>query len=167
MATTKPLTDAITALTTYANSVTGASDTTLSDAVGTLAAGYGGGGGIEKITGSVQGNGTNTISFTFPKKPKIIAIYREDFKAIQAVADRAQAVTLFMDGFGGASVYSNAGASALANGGVVLGNNNITSTTTPGVNRCGYVDGTLYIKSGNNATLWSASLTYNYEIYVE
>lgn len=40
-----PLTDAINALTTYANTVTGASDTTLSDAVGTLAAGYGGGGG--------------------------------------------------------------------------------------------------------------------------
>lgn len=42
-----PLTDAINALTTYANSVTGASDTTLSDAVDTLAAGYGGGGGID------------------------------------------------------------------------------------------------------------------------
>lgn len=40
----QPLTDAITALTTYANSVTGASDTTLSDAVATLASGYGGGG---------------------------------------------------------------------------------------------------------------------------
>lgn len=40
----KPLTDAINALTTYANSVTGASDTTLSEAVATLANGYGGGG---------------------------------------------------------------------------------------------------------------------------
>ncbi len=40
----QPLTDAITALTTYANGVTGASDTTLSDAVRTLADGYGGGG---------------------------------------------------------------------------------------------------------------------------
>lgn len=40
-----PLTDAINALTTYANSVTGASDTTLSDAVDTLVDGYGGGGG--------------------------------------------------------------------------------------------------------------------------
>ena len=40
----KPLTDAITALTTYANTVTGASDTTLSEAVATLANGYGGGG---------------------------------------------------------------------------------------------------------------------------
>lgn len=53
-----PLTDAINALTTYSNSVTGASDTTLSDAVDTLAAGYGGGGGgyafswanVQKVT---------------------------------------------------------------------------------------------------------------------
>ena len=39
-----PLTDAIQALTTYANETTGASDTTLSAAVGSLVAGYGGGG---------------------------------------------------------------------------------------------------------------------------
>jgi len=39
-----PLTDSINALTTYANEVTGASDTTLSDAVHTLASGYGGDG---------------------------------------------------------------------------------------------------------------------------
>ena len=38
-----PLTDGINALTAYANEVTGASDTTLSDAVHTLASGYGGG----------------------------------------------------------------------------------------------------------------------------
>ena len=36
-----PLTDRITALTTQANAVTGASDTTLTDAVGTLIAGFG------------------------------------------------------------------------------------------------------------------------------
>lgn len=45
MPSTTPLTDAINALTRYANETTGASDTTLSDAVGTLVAGYGGGGG--------------------------------------------------------------------------------------------------------------------------
>ena len=39
-----PLTDSINALTTYANEVTGASDTNLSDAVHTLASGYGHGG---------------------------------------------------------------------------------------------------------------------------
>ena len=44
MPTATPLTDAINALTQYANETTGASDTTLSDAVGTLVAGYGGGG---------------------------------------------------------------------------------------------------------------------------
>ena len=41
-----PLTDSINALTTYANEVTGASDTTLSDAVHTLASGYGQGASI-------------------------------------------------------------------------------------------------------------------------
>ena len=45
MPNTTPLTDAINALTTYANETTGASDTTLSDAVETLVDGYGGGGG--------------------------------------------------------------------------------------------------------------------------
>ena len=49
----KPLTDSINALTRYANSVTGASDTTLSEAVATLASGYGQGGGysIDEILG--------------------------------------------------------------------------------------------------------------------
>lgn len=37
-----PLTDRITGLTAQANAVTGASDTTLTDAVGTLISGYGG-----------------------------------------------------------------------------------------------------------------------------
>lgn len=41
---TEDLTDSIEALTTYANGVTGESDTTLSDAVESLADGYGGGG---------------------------------------------------------------------------------------------------------------------------
>ena len=48
-----PLTDAINALTAYANEVTGASDTTLSDAVETLVAGYGQSGGytLDDIAG--------------------------------------------------------------------------------------------------------------------
>ena len=41
----QPLTDAINALTTYANEITGQSDTTLSDAVESLVDGYGGGSG--------------------------------------------------------------------------------------------------------------------------
>ena len=54
-----PLTNAINALTTYSNTVTGASDTTLSEAVATLASGYGGGGSspvtvIDTITVSAQ-----------------------------------------------------------------------------------------------------------------
>lgn len=45
MSSTTPLTDAINALTTYANEITGQSDTTLSDAVESLVDGYGGGSG--------------------------------------------------------------------------------------------------------------------------
>lgn len=56
MPTTTPLTDAIQALTTYANEVTGASDTTLSEAVATLAAGYGGGGASDDYTDFTGGN---------------------------------------------------------------------------------------------------------------
>ena len=59
-----PLTDAINALTTYSNTVTGASDTTLSEAVATLASGYGGGGGnllyswdfTQSLTDTVNGS---------------------------------------------------------------------------------------------------------------
>lgn len=52
-----PLTDAINALTTYANGVTGASDTNLSDAVHTLADGYGQGGGAETVTLTINDDG--------------------------------------------------------------------------------------------------------------
>lgn len=64
MPTTTPLTDAIQALTQYANETTGASDTTLSAAVGTLVAGYGGGGGvsIDDIAKTVQPSGAITLS---------------------------------------------------------------------------------------------------------
>ena len=50
-----PLTDAINALTAYANETTGASDATLSDAVESLVAGYGGGGG-EWTTDGIAAN---------------------------------------------------------------------------------------------------------------
>lgn len=53
-----PLTDAINALTAYANETTGASDTTLSDAIESLMAGYGGGGGtadwLDFSAGNIQ-----------------------------------------------------------------------------------------------------------------
>ena len=61
---TTPLTDAINALTTYANTVTSASDTTLSDAVATLASGYGGGGGTSQ-----------TLTNIFPSNTSLVAGY--------------------------------------------------------------------------------------------
>ena len=57
----KPLTDSINALTRYANSVTGASDTTLSEAVATLANGYGGGGSLPNFLEPKEMIGTMTV----------------------------------------------------------------------------------------------------------
>lgn len=64
-----PLTDAINALTAYANSVTGASDTNLNDAVHTLADGYGQGGGgttpvPQKQVNFIDYDGTILYSYT-------------------------------------------------------------------------------------------------------
>lgn len=55
-----PLTDKINALTAYANEVTGESDTTLSDAVASLADGYGQGGGYAGIEVKTDANGKIT-----------------------------------------------------------------------------------------------------------
>ena len=67
-----PLTDSINALTAYANEVTGAEDTTLSDAVGRLCEGYDGGDAVNYLNyatrlGSIFMNATNLpvkIEFT-------------------------------------------------------------------------------------------------------
>ena len=66
MTSTRPLTDAIGALTTYANSITEASDTTLSEAVATLAEGYGKGGiGFDEIAGRSFGGEVNIQNCNF------------------------------------------------------------------------------------------------------
>lgn len=69
-----PLTDSINALTTYANEVTGQSDTNLSDAVHTLASGYGGGGSGSVKTGSFVGDGTKEVDLSVGFEPDVIII---------------------------------------------------------------------------------------------
>lgn len=74
---TEDLTDSIVALTTYANGVTGESDTNLSDAVHTLGAGYGGGGsGLEYEEGTYTATEDSipTISFagSHTKAPNMV-----------------------------------------------------------------------------------------------
>ena len=73
-----PLTDAIQALTRYANETTGASDTTLSDAVATLVEGYGQGGGNFE-SGKIIGDGERTSSATrIYTSKKNIVLYSTD-----------------------------------------------------------------------------------------
>ena len=64
----KPLTDGINALTRYSNSVTGASDTTLSEAVATLANGYGhGDGGLQLIDTITVAEDTRSVNIDFTR----------------------------------------------------------------------------------------------------
>lgn len=74
MPTTTPLTDAINALTTYANETTGAGDTTLSEAVATLVAGYGQGGGTTAEDGLV------TRSLTYYENSRVTSIGNNVFR---------------------------------------------------------------------------------------
>lgn len=67
-----PLTDGINALTAYANEVTGASDTTLSDAVESLVAGY----GVSSIKTSTLTIPANTLD----RANTIAQFFREEFE---------------------------------------------------------------------------------------
>ena len=71
-----PLTDSINALTQYANETTGKSDTTLSDAVGSLVEGYGGGlpSGISITDYTAISNTTHTIEHNLGVAPNGIHI---------------------------------------------------------------------------------------------
>ena len=74
------LANSITALTTYANGVTGESDTTLSDAVASLADGYGGGSGLEYEEGTYTATEDSlpTINFanSHTKEPSIVVFMK-------------------------------------------------------------------------------------------
>lgn len=100
-----PLTDAIEALTTYANETTGASDTTLSDAVGTLVDGYGQGGGddflgqlstyeieVESDTYSIS------VSDTYTWAPQFVAFIAETPHVVPASTNAIISGMLFKGG---------------------------------------------------------------------
>lgn len=63
-----PLTDSINALTTYANEVTGGSDTNLSDAVHTLASGYGQGSGVNYLDSATRLSNIYNSSHNMPQR---------------------------------------------------------------------------------------------------
>lgn len=86
-----PLTDGINALTAYANETTGASDTTLSDAVESLVAGYGGGGGgeIEKylaheLEGDIVYDGNDLRGLSFAYQSKITSVTLSNWRQVPA-----------------------------------------------------------------------------------
>lgn len=139
-----PLTDSINALTTYANEVTGASDTTLSDAVHTLASGYGGGSGLEYETGTytAASNSNPTISFSNSH-------------------NSAPAVVIFVDSTGDAQTTSNRGTvCVLGNiGAVVSGGVPYNGGTADGVFATLYHGSSADTGGGGNRSPISNNLT--------
>lgn len=116
---TEDLADSIEALTTYSNSVTGESDTTLSDAVESLADGYGGGGSglvYEEGTYTAVSDGNPTISFS-------------------GTHDQAPIFVLFVDSTGTIQSTTNAGIACvfgningIVNGGIQTQGNGVINT---------------------------------------
>ena len=87
-----PLTDAINALTAYANETTGASDATLSDAVESLVAGYGGGGGTFQTGTFDIINPTNPTSGTWQ-----VNITNADYESSVDLGSVATAIYAFCE----------------------------------------------------------------------
>lgn len=125
--------------------------------------GSGGGGNVSRVTGTVTGNGTRTISITCDK-PDMYVIYRSDISNMQAVSDRANAANMMRMGIISGSLYTTAGTTTIGNSGTVMPQS-VGESSTPGNNQAGYTNGALYVTSGNNSNLFSTSLTYNYELY--
>ena len=104
-----PLTDRIETLTASANAVTGASDTTLTDAVGTLIAGFGGGkpsfmGNFESGSFTVpEGSSTHalTLQGEYETCPKGIIIFSNAFDTENPKSDKPMLgafAAVFVDG---------------------------------------------------------------------
>lgn len=98
----QPLTDAINALTTYANTVTGKTppDTTLSDAVATLASGYGGGGSANDIiehnvSGAVTSTASSLSNFSYIGQP-ITSVDLPNITNLKTVNDNTSAGSDFL-----------------------------------------------------------------------
>lgn len=129
-----PLTDAITALTTYANGITGKSDTNLPDAVRSLADGYGGGGvtypflvSYERIdvTEDLTSMKTNTFMSTYmpdlnsPPYPTILYLIENTYTDSRYAAQAA----IRLSSLSGSYSYGTARFFVRAPGQVSAGNN--------------------------------------------
>ena len=133
---TTPLTDAINALTQYANETTGQSDTTLSDAVGTLVAGYGGGGGGVSL----------------------VDIFRKTYPSGDVVVDDDTAFDIpvyFFQGFTGITSFSSNKARRI-NGYTFQNCSNMAAVNIP---NCTQIDGSCF---ENCSALATVKLSHNY-----
>lgn len=136
---TKVLTPKIEALTAYANTITGKNDTTLSDAVASLANGYGGGSGLEyeegTYTATTDGNPTINFTNTHATAP-IFVLFVDSTGTIQSVAN-------------GGIACAFANINDIINGGIEVQGNG-TVTTLDGLYGASYM-GQTYTSGGGGS----------------
>ena len=145
------LADGINALTEYSNEITGEQDTTLSDAVRTLADGYGQG-AQNVVTGTFIGNGTTEITISAPFDPDIVIAYSPNKLADYAV----NAAWYFFLGPMVAMLprRTTSGYGASANVIDLPASNNKPGKT--------YVDGALTLLANGSIYQFANGATYNY-----
>lgn len=104
-----PLTDKINALTAYANEITGESDTTLSDAVASLASGYGQGGGGYSVKDIFMGTAPSGTDVLFEPTATVPAFGISGRRSITKLTVDASGVTSSGQngGFAGYAVSHN------------------------------------------------------------
>ena len=129
MSSTTPLTDAINALITYSNEITGADDATLSDAVESLAAGYegaehGGEGWTEITITTAATNTAECINILFPNRQpyhyyvaQLVKKSRDNYAANQLIQYTCGTDSSQNDATGGGTRWRNNAFSSYASEG--------------------------------------------------
>ena len=168
----QPLTDAINALTTYVNEITGKSDTTLSDAVESLVDGYGGGGGGGAVTGTYTLSSSSKsidISYSLDAVPTVaVLVYRGVTETLPDATYAVAAVGVHVSGATDIYVSSSAKKSIGVFDTLVtqdttgkLTRSNITSASY-GVTEM--TSSSVTFKTGSNQSYWRQG-TYDYYIF--
>ena len=150
----------LSALLTAANTKTGESDTTLTDAIQTLIDGYGqGGSSVQTATGTFTGNGAQELSITCSFAPDLVVIERT--KPLATLTERVFAACVMVRYLNCA--YSNNNANSTVFSTYLWQDLSTRSSGYP--QYWSYANGALKTNTFNNATLYTTQSSYTYHFY--
>ena len=158
----KILTPKIEALTAYANEITGKNDTTLSDAVASLADGYGGGGGGMTATGTVTGNGSNILQIPCDFEPDLIHISGDLSADVETRGIATLTIIKDMDIYYGNDSSTSGSGVSFHDIQDITGYNESDASSIHAT----YSSGTLSVDTAQNSgsMRWASGITYSYKL---